>query len=310
MTSRYGKDEEVSRATPGVECRAWVGWVILALVTVVILGATVPHLQRRAEERLQQRADEQLERFEAEYRLGLLSQETLRAIDEGVEDAFVPVYDAGIPGLLDWHYSLSGRYTEFVRIFVGELEDEIESRLFVGLEERIDAAVRDVGSLMQEKVFADLEDWFSSDVDSVRPGLRADYERILEPMLADTKRRFTESMGPAALSEAMDGVGISLDKNPLPGGLASGLGLAVVRVLVLAIPLPPGIVAAIAARLGFTIALGEIREAAERQGRDNLEQKLTTLVDEEKEKVKSALSSAAEEVRAKPLPPLTPRELQ
>ena len=291
--------------------RGRIGRAMLALVPVAVAGATGMYvLQERAERELRERAGEQLSRFADEYGRAPLSQETRRAIDERVDDAFAHVY-AGIPGLLDWHYSLPGESTEPVPVLSAGVEEEVGSRLFGRLDEGIDEAVTGVGGVMQEEMVAEFEQWFSRDVESVRPRLRADYERILEPMLADARRRFTESIGPAALGAAVAGAGTSPGGNPLAaalaGRLSSGAGGAAAGAAGGSTSSRATLGAGIAVLLGVD---SNARGGGEGMGREDLEQALTAVVDAEKERVRSALTGGAEEVRATPVGPFAPRELQ
>ena len=158
------KSRERPQGGPGKAGRtAWLGRAMLALVPLVVLAATGHHV-------LQQRLEERWTEFAEEFRRAPLP-ETSRAIDERVEDAFAPVY-AGIPALLDWHYSFFGQYTELVLVLVGRLEEEIESRLFGGLEEGIRVAGEDVGRVMQEEMLTELERWFDRDVAALPPGAK------------------------------------------------------------------------------------------------------------------------------------------
>ena len=288
----------------------WVGRAMLVLVPVVVLGATGLHVLQQREEQLQQRVEEQLRRYSYEFRRGPLTQEVLGAIDKGVEEVFAPVYE-GIPKLLDLHYSFIGQYADLVsRIWPGTVQDAVESLLFDGLEERIDEAVNSVSRVMQEEMLAELDQWFARDVELVPPRLRPDYERILEPMLEDERRRFTVSIGPTALSAAVAGVGTSLGVNALAGALAgrlsSALGGAAVRAAGGSIGSTVALGAGIGAWLGVDFIM---RRVGEWLGRDDLEQQLTALVDAEKERFGSVLTSGAEEVRARPLDPVPPSEL-
>ena len=312
MPGRYATNGNVVGATLRAGWRAWVGRAMLALVPVVVLGATGLHLLQQREEQLQERAGEQMRWFAGEYGRGPLSQETRRAIDEGVEEVFAPVYDEGIPKLLDRHYSAFGQYTELVGLVLPAIvQEQVESRLFAGLEERIDEAVNRVSSVMQEELLAELDQWFAGDVASIRPRLRPDYERILEPMLADARRRFTVSIGPTALSAAMAGVGTSLGVNALAaalaGRLSSGVGSAAVRAAGGSLSSTVTLGAGIAVWLGVDYLA---RRVGEWWGREDLEQELTALVDNERERFRSALTSGAEEVRARPLCPFIPSELR
>ena len=151
--------------------------------------------------------------------------ETSQAINERVEEAFTPVYDR-IPALRDWHYSLRGQTTELVLRAFGRLEEEIELRLLGGLEERIGDASEGAGRVMQEEMLAEVERWFGRELASVPPGLGTRYERMLEPILKNTERRFAVSVGPTALRAAMTGmgtsVGVTVLANRFAGMLASG----------------------------------------------------------------------------------------
>lgn len=301
------RSDDVLGETLDAGGRGWVGRAMLALVPVVVLGATVLHMRQQREELLPQRAVEQMGIFADRYRRGPLSQGTLRAIDKGVEDVFAPVYE-GIPGFLDWHYSFAGQYTElFGLVSSGMLQEKVESLLFGSLEERIDEAVDGVGGVMRERLRAELDQWRAREVDSVSDGLRADYERILEPMLADAERRFTLSTGPTALSAAMAGVGTSLGVNALgaalAGRLSSRLGGTAVRAAVGSIAPTLALSAGIVAWLGVDFIA---RWVGERLGREELEAELIAVVDAEKERLRSELTSSAEEARAKPLGPFIP----
>ena len=301
MSSRQAKGGEVGWNTPNTGRTAWVARAMLALVPLAILGATVHHV-------LQQRAEERWREFSEEFRRAPLPGTDL-AIDERVEKAFAPVYDS-IPALLDWHYSLRGQTTELVLWAFGRLEEEIESRLFGGLEERIGVAREGVGRVMQEEMLTELERWFGRDVASLPPGLRTGYERVLEPMLEDATRRFTVSVGPTALGAATAGVGTSVAvtalANRFAGMLSSGVVSTAIRALGRA--LSPSAMFVVAVPVGLIID-AMWREFDESRNREELEQTLAALVDEEKEKVKSALSGAVDDVKSEALGDFIPSEL-
>ncbi|MDE0081755.1 MAG: hypothetical protein OXT72_03795 [Gammaproteobacteria bacterium] len=303
-------NDDVLLATARAGGRDWIGRAMLALVPVVVLGATGLHLQQQREEQLQQRAEEQLRLFSYEYRRGPVTQETFRAIDEGVEDVFAPVYE-GIPGFLDWHYSFFGQSTELAGLVLpGMLQERVESLLFAELEERIGDAVKGVSSVMQQELLVELDQWFARDVGSVPPRVRPDYERILEPILADARSRFTVSIGPTALSAAMAGGATSLGVNALAtmlaGRLSSVLGGAAVRVAGSSIGSTAALSAGIVAWLGVDFIA---RRVSEWLGREDLEQELTALVDAEKERFRADLTSRTEQVKAGPLDPVPPSQL-
>ena len=300
MSSRDTENGEAGRKTPRTGRRAWVGRAILALVPLAILATTGHHM-------LHQRLEEQFRRFGQERIRAPLPEEARRLIDKGVEDVFAPVYDR-IPEFLDWHYSFFGQYTELGLMLVGRLEGEIESRLLGGLEGRISAIGEDVGRVMQEETLAELERWFDRDVASLPPGPRRVYERMLEPLLEDAKRRFTVSIGPTAVGAAMAGVGTSVGVRALVAGLAKRLvGGAAVRSGVSALGRAVGLIVAAGAAVGIDIALRELDEMLHRE---ELERELTALVDEQKERVRAALLDAVDDIKAEALGNFIPAQLR
>lgn len=300
MSSRDTENGETGQETPMTGRKAWAGRAVLALVPLAILAATGHHM-------LHQRLEEQLRRFGQERIRAPLPEEAGRLIDKGVEDAFAPVYDR-IPEFLDWHYSFFGQYTELGLMLVGRLEGGIESRLLGGLEERISAAGEDVGRVMQEEMLAELERWFDRDVASLPPGLRTAYERLLDPVLEDARRRFTVSIGPTAVGAAMAGVGTSVGARALATGFAERLaGGAAVRSGVSVLGRAAAFIVAAGAAVGIDIALRELDEMLHRE---ELERELTALVDEQKERVRAALEGAVDDVKAEALGNFIPAQLR
>ena len=291
MLNKHVKEGDMGTELAKPSRTACVGRVVLVLVPLVVLAATGHQV-------LQQRVEEQLGLFTESYRRAPLSEETRQTIVEQVDGAFEPVY-AAIPEFLDWHYSFLGQYTELGLVLLGRLEGEIESRLFGGLEEGIGAASEDVGRVMQEEMLKELDRWFDRDVASIPSGLRAGYGRMVESMLADAKRRFTLSVGPTALGSAMAGVGTSVAVRALATKLAERLASgAAIRATGSLLGRSAALIVAAAAGVAIDFALRRIDEA---RNRDKLEQALTVMVDEEKENVKAALTSAANEVKARAL---------
>ena len=299
MSSRRSEDGEVGWETPKAGRTAWSGRAMLALVPLVILAATGHNV-------LRQLAEERWREFSEEFRRAPLP-ETRRAIDERVEDAFAPVY-ARIPALLDWHYSFFGQYAELGLVLLGRLEGEIESRLFGGLEAGISVAREDVGRVMQEEMLTELERWFDRDVASLPAGLRTGYERMLEPLLEDAKSRFVVSIGPTAFGATLAGVGTSVAVKALTTRLAQKLASgAAIRAAGGILGRSAGLVVAGVAGVAVDIAVRKLDELRNWEG---LEQALTALVDEEKEKVKSALSSEVDDVKLTALGDFIPSELR
>ena len=299
MSNKQANDGEAGRETSQVGRRAWAGRAILALVPLVVLVAT-------GQQMLQLRAEERWREFSEELRRAPLP-ETRQAIDAGVEEAFAPVY-AAIPPLLDWHYSFIGQYAELGLALTGRLEGEIESRLFGELEEGIGLAVDDVGRVMQEEVLTEIERWFGREVAALPPGLRGRPGRALETLLEDARRHFVVSVGPTAVGAAMAGVRTSVGVKALTTRLAERLaGGAALRAAGPVLGRAAGFIVAAAAGVGIDIALRKLDELL---NRDELEEALTAMVDEEKERVKAALVVAVEEVKVTALGEFVPSRLR
>ena len=272
---------------------------MLALVPLAVLVAT-------GNQMLALRAEERWQEFAEELRQAPLP-ETGQAIDEGVEEVFAPVY-AAIPPLLDWHYSFIGQYAELGLALTGRLEGEIEARLFGELEDGMRLVVADVGRVMEEEVLAEIERWFGREVAALPPGLRGRGARALETLLEDARHHFVVAIGPTAVGAAMAGVRTSVGVKTVTRQLAEKLaGGAALRAAGPLMGRAAGFIVAAAAGVGIDIALRKLDELL---NRDELEQALTMLVDEEKERVKAALKSAVDEVKVTALGEFVPSRLR
>ncbi len=299
MSNKDANDGEVGRETSPARRRAWAGRAMLSLVPLAVLVAT-------GHQMLQLRAEERWLEFSEEFSRAPLP-ETHRAIDAGVEEAFAPVY-AAIPPLLDWHYSFIGQYAELGLALTGRLEEEIESRLFGELEEGISLVADDVGRVMQEEVLTEIERWFGREAAVLPPWLGRGRGRALETLLEDARRHFVVSVGPTAVGAAMAGLRTSVGVKALTTRLAERLaGGAAVRAAGPVLGRAAGFIVAAAAGVGIDIALRKLDELL---NRDELEESLTALVDEEKEKVKAVLSNAVDDVKATALGDFVPSQLR
>lgn len=299
MSNRQANDGEAGRETFRTGRRVWAGRAMLALVPLAVLVATGHRM-------LQLRAEQRWREFSEELRRAPLPK-THQAIDAGFEEAFAPVY-AAIPSLLDWHYSFIGQYAELGLALTGRLEGEIESRLFGELEEGISLAADDVGRVMQEEVLTEIERWFGSELAALPPGLRGRPGRALQTLLEDARRHFVVSVGPTAVGAAMAGVRTSVGVKTLTSGLAEKLaGGAALRAAGPLVGRTIGFIVAAAAGIGIDIALRELDELL---NRDELEQALAALVDEEKARFKAALAGAVDEVKVTALGDFVPSRLR
>lgn len=64
------------------------------------------------------------------------AMEVVKEIDPALDAAFAPVY-AGTPRYLDFHYSLKGEWLELSASVLGQIESELDRQLFTGLEGEI-----------------------------------------------------------------------------------------------------------------------------------------------------------------------------
>ena len=299
MSNKHASDVDAGRGTSRAGRTAWAGRVMLALVPLAVLVAT-------GDQMLQLRAEERWREFSEALRRAPLP-ETRQAIDVGVDEAFAPVY-AAVPSLLDWHYSFIGQYAELGLALTGRLEEEIESRLFGALEQRISLGVADVGRVMQEEMLTEIQRFSWPGRGGASTGVERWGWRAMEALLGDARRHFVMAIGPTAVAAATAGVGTSVGVTTLTRGLAEKLaGGVALRVAGPVLGRAAGFIVAAAAGVGIDIALRELDELL---NRDELEQALTALVDEEKESVKVTLRSAVDEVKVKALGDFVPSRLR
>jgi len=135
--------------------------------------------------------------------------ETSRAVDNQLEAAFAPVYDAIEPFVARLHGDTALDLT-----LPSRTESVIRTELIGGLEERLNHAQDSVGRVMQTEMHAELaerlvelEDWFDREVGWLPAGLRAGYGRfMLKPIHEEAHERLDVTVNPSALREKMRGV--------------------------------------------------------------------------------------------------------
>ena len=155
---------------------------------------------------LEQRAVRQWRAFR-ERLLRERLQRTERAIRDGIDVAFAPVY-ARIPEFLDWHYSVIGQYMKLGQAAVGQLQQALEARLFADLQERIDVASASVGLVMQDEMRTLVDQWVQNEGQMLpTEALRTTYQDMLEATIPNTVRRFTWTAGPSVVVAAGAGAG-------------------------------------------------------------------------------------------------------
>ena len=297
---------------PGLARSPWASRAILALVPFTIFAGTVfsAWRQLRLEKHLSERVEAQWSAFSAELRQTGSLPATTQAIDRLVDDAFAPVY-SGIPEFLDWHYSFLGQLTEVALWLSGELEEELESRLVGGLVERVGEAPDSIARVMRNEVLTELDRWFGNDVASLPVALRPEYERFLQPIRENAGRRLMVTVGPATIGAAVTGAGTVVGTGALANSVARRLSSRVALRLSSRVALQ-STGRLLATGMSVAVFLGIetlFREVDEWLNRADFEAELTALVDEEKAKLKSALTNAVEEIKPTALGDFKPSEL-
>ena len=315
-------------------------------------------------------------RWWARVEAGLHSEplpETDQAIEVRVAEAFAPVYEH-IPEFLDWHYSVTGQYTQLLVVIVTLLEEwglpkalaerlagsELVTVVFDWLREwepsraflerlaRLDlpAAAREQLDHWRQQVdarlFGDLSDRVRLASDEVERVLRAEmrdmvaqrlrnemdllpidarartagpcseieaarvaeaYERMLEAAVPQTVQRFTASTAPTGILAVAAGVRSAAAARAIVKGLSGRLTRRL---------LP---------RLGRLIGVGVgagawffldllVLYADEYFTREQFQEELTALVDEQKAGLKEDLWARTNEVRMTALGSFTPASLE
>lgn len=246
---------------------------------------------------------------------------TDQTLQDDVDAAFEPIY-AQIPKFLDWHYSVTGQYTQLAQVILEWLESEIVQavldrlhapQLFSDLPDRVLHASAHVEKVMKEEMRALVEEqiraeaatlptsWYAG---TTMPCAERDaYERMLTVAIPETVRRLTDSAVPTtiiAVGAAFRGAAaarrfVSRLSGRLLSRTASGL---VARVL-----------GALAGPATWLLVDVVVLFADEHFNRDDLEAELTALIDEQKAEVKAALSEAVAEEKSEALGVFLPSEL-
>ena len=282
-------------------------------------------------------------RRRAERRAGPLLEHLLRrpfpateeAIRNHIDSAFEPVYEQ-IPAFLDWHYSIVGQYTQLGMAAVGRLQQEMESRLFTGMPDRMRQAAAAINLVMETELRDSIAQWLRNEGQTVNPECEAGiaYADMLNEVVPDSIQRFRASVAPsgaAALGAAAGGkaavtaVAKGMGKKLAASASIKTAGKTVTKVLgtggAAAVGTAAGAVlgpfgAMIGAGVGIAAGAagwltidGVVVGADEYFNRDDLERELTELVDTQKAEVAESISTRFEEARSEALENATPSQL-
>ena len=310
-------------------------WTILTLisVTVVLLILAALNQNPQPEEERQVRigqgkecpqSEEEL-RARAEKRKGPilrsvlrpeLFEETGKTIDEQIDLAFEPIYPL-IPKFLDWHYSVPGQYQQLGLAALGDLESEMERRLFSGVNEQLESATVKFDKILKTKFRSLLSQKIQDEVQTVDKECKNTYEHILTKVMQNSVQRFTSfvpASGLAAFKGALSGKALfgamtkAMSKKLLAsvviktsGKMAAkmaGAGGAAASGAVVGAFLGP-VGAAVGGVVGGIVGWFAVDSAVvtidEHFNRDEFEKELIARINEQKKKIKSSLQAAKSE---------------
>lgn len=127
---------------------SWFFWGTIATMTLGTVGLQVAGSKQAAKPSLsppnQDNAPTVSEMTADAFREALegapdvVLDQVLRRLDPLLDSAFQPVY-ARIKSYTDFHYSIRGEYTELAGAAVGRLDENLETRLFSGLSDRLNS---------------------------------------------------------------------------------------------------------------------------------------------------------------------------
>lgn len=291
---------------------------------------SVDDLRRRSEGRMNRLL---------EYLLGRPFRETGEAIRDNIDSVFEPVYE-NIPIFLDRHYSVSGQYVELGLAAAGQLQQEMESRLFQGMDERLDEAFTAIDGVLEAELRDLIEQWIGNEDQTVGPDCDAGlvYEHMLDAMIQDALQRFRSLVvpgGATALGVAVAGKAAvtalikSMSKKLAASTAVKVFGKMVPKVLgkwggaaavgaagtALGAVLGPvgavvgGVVGVGAGMAGWLIVDKAVVRADEHFNRDELKKELTVLVDQQKDAMVDSILNEFDRRRSEALGRITPSQL-
>ncbi len=316
-------------------------WTILTLISVTVvllILATINQNSQPEEERrvrIEQgkeclQSEEEL-RARAEQRKGPvlrsvlhpeLFEETGKTIDEQIDLVFEPIY-ARIPKFLKWHYSVVGQYQQLSAAAFGNLESEMERRLFSGVNEQLESVPVKFDKIFKTEFRSLLSQKIQDEVQTVDEECRNTYEHMLTKIMKDSIRRFTSFVPASGLAAFKGGIGGkalfgAVSKKLLTSvgiktavktaakmggaGGAAASGAAVGSILGPIGTAIGGVLGGVAGWLGVDTA---VVKGDEYLNGDEFKQELIALVDKSKKQVKSDMKLSIHEA----LEGMTPSEL-
>ena len=170
--------------------------IILFLVIATLL--TIVHFRAPSEELIQAervRANKLLSEYTNQY-FGASFPSTEADINHFIDEVFAPSYN-NIEAFTDAHYSVTGEYAELILAATGKLEEKIQEILFEGLQKRLEGAWNQISKSFMDE----LADNFNAE---------AEHQAAMSLVIQDMLSRF----------EASD---LALKSGMATGGAAAGV---------------------------------------------------------------------------------------
>jgi hypothetical protein len=233
-------------------------------------------------------------------------------IDEKIDVAFNKAYGQ-IPKFADFHYSVTGEYSEIVDILSGEMSNRVQEILFkqVGVEANLQNAFTDIADSSQKKIEKSIEttnynikikiNLSNNDINK--------FTKILELTTQDIKNRFRpleystirnvrqKSMNIvlakiigkklAVKITAKTSVKTAAKAGSILGGAGTGAGTCAVGG-----PIAAGVCGVVAGVVTWFVVDKLIVEIDEHFNRDEFEQELRSMLDEQKLEIKKGLKDS------------------
>lgn len=243
-------------------------------------------------------------------------------IDEKIDAVFTPVYGQ-IPKFADFHYSVTGEYTEIVAALSGEMGSRVQEILFkqVGFETNLQNEFTAITNLTQEKISGAMGRVNANIQNKI--GLGNDDMNILTKTLhltiQDVKKRFSSleysTIRGVGVTLGLTAAGTVLAKtmgkklavkvaaktavktSAKAGGVLGGAGAAA-GVCAAGGPIAAGVCGIVGGTIAWLAVDKLIVEIDEHFNRDEFEQELRTMVDEQKQEIKKGLKDSYSSVLA------------
>ena len=307
-------------------------WTILTLIsiTVVLLILATLNQDPRQEEEQRVRIEQGKEspqpeedlRVRVEQRKGPILESVLhpksfkktdKTIDEQIDLAFKPVYER-ISEFLDRHYSIPGQYEQLATAARGKLKSQLEERLFSGVKKRLENASAKIDETLKTEFRSLLSQKIHDEVQTVDDASKIIYKHAWDEAMQGSILHLASSVGASGAATVLAGTGgvafVGVITKVISKKLLTSVAAKTTVKAATKMGWTMGAVAtgaAIGAFLGpVGSAIGGVSGAVivwlgvdaavvavdEHFNKDAFKQELITLVDEQKDEIKSLMREA------------------